>query len=423
MTHSGLSALRQVPGYRAPGRTDAAPPTRTQPPGRSPPPTQGRGAERGRSERSTAGRRPRHPGRDSSLTNPGHKKQPRVGGAESRRSPPPPGSRSGKRFRPATDPGLPRHGSPLPSWAELGLPLASPGSARDLRRGAKGRRSPTRGPECFPRRSAAAAGAAPHSGRGLAAAPWPRRQLRWAPRESLETEVPPAPSPAAHRYLSAARSARPPRPLRHSPSPRCPPAAGPWPGPTPRRRPRAAAPHCEAPRCADRRGRTRLLPPSTLRGARRGEIGRDGTERTAPLARSRDPPKPDPKLRTCRQQRMDQHRPPVHGRAQRPGSRSAQPRSAATLRPRGPAAGRRRWGGAGRGWGPPLLREGLPRGSAGPPPSGFAAVRGAAGCSLEPSTTVESGLERSGAPLSTAREVLEAEHNGTERKSAPWLWH
>lgn len=176
MTHSGLSALRQVPGYRAPGRTDAAPPTRTQPPGRSPPPTQGRGAERGRSERSTAGRRPRHPGRDSSLTNPGHKKQPRVGGAESRRSPPPPGSRSGKRFRPATDPGLPRHGSPLPS---------PPGPSSDCRSPHPGALE-TSGAE---RRAAGARRAAPNASHGD-----PR-----PPPEPLPTPAeasPPRPGPA-----------------------------------------------------------------------------------------------------------------------------------------------------------------------------------------------------------------------------------
>lgn len=36
---------------------------------------------------------------------------------------------------------------------------------------------------------------------------------------------------------------------------------------------------------------------------------------------------------------------------------------------------------------------------------------------------MESGLERSGAPLSTTREVLEAEYNGSELKPPPWYWY
>ena len=224
-------------------------------------------------ERSAAGRRPRHPGRDSPLTNPRHKKQPRVGGGESRRSP-----RRRGRARESDSSPPPIRGcsdTALPSRSELELPLASPGSARDLRRGAKGRRSPTHGPECPPRRSAAVAGAAPRSGRGPAAAPQPHRQLHWVPLGSPQDRSSggKTPSSAAHTYLSEVRSARPPRPLHRPPSPRCPPAAGPWPRPTPRRHPRAVAPRCVAPRHADRRGRTCLLPPSTLRGERRGEMG------------------------------------------------------------------------------------------------------------------------------------------------------
>lgn len=302
-----------------------------------------------------SGRRPRHPGRDSALTNRGHKKQPRVGGGESRRSPAA-GVALGKAA-PARRPGAApaRLSPPGPSSGRHSPHPGALETSGTERRAAGARRAAPNAPDGAPR---------PPPDPPSTPAEAPPAAPLGPPGIPRDRSPPLAPSPAAHAYLSAVRSARPPRPLRRSPSPRCPPAAGPWPGPTPRRRLRAAAPRCEAPRRADRRGRTRLMPPSTLRGARRGEIGRDGTERTAPLARSRDPLKPDPKLRTCHQQRVDQHRPPVHGRAQRPGSRTAQPRSAATLRPHGPAAGRRRWGGAGRGWGPPLLREGLLRGAA-----------------------------------------------------------